>query len=696
MAQVPATDVTSISVGGSAYTIPFPYQKQTEVFVEVDGVATAFTWINSGNISIVPAPAAGAEVRRYRSTVATSIRHDFRNGVPFTPKNIAENNDQILYVMQEAVNDTAGTAAEALSVAGEARDVAQEALDTVDAALVDNASTLRADLLAADGSGRVGFQSRSVYARLNDDTYGTDYGMLMKGATGTASAEATALLAAINASTKPIRLVGAALRATFTNTADANTFLDNIHRIHVDAGQVSASGAELSDVRIDLPAGKISRTKRVRIRGAQHPQLQLRGAARIPLTFVSATRTWVSATETTWNVTFADASAVSVGDYINCTDLTGTRVAPYTGFWPVTNVVGNVVTMQVSIRANAFTATFTGGTFEKVPTIIEFDNSLGLQISGDWMGSSNNDAGLIDIGIVAINQGTSQNGIYMERDAKLSGLRVCIHGFGSHNYYGLPGSSFECMGFASSGSAGHGAYLLSGAYFGVGSSVAGLKAATTGNTLYGIAASVGSVVTATGLVSSGNGTAGLVVDDNTTFIGNNMVLEANGLNGTGSVGGGITALGDSVLSIEGTSSRFNFAHSIRLGEGAQANLGAGTFNSSPSGVDVIVDDTYSFYTVSGATLGTVQNPFVRAMRRASIAHNFGSVPANSEVAGPTVSITGIANAMNAIVNANVVTAGIQFVARVTAADTVTVYAQNITTSPISVSNRTFYVLGFLG
>ncbi len=100
MAQVPDIDVSTVSVGGSAYTVPFVYQNRAEVFVEVDGVSTTFTWINDGNISITPAPAAGAVVRRYRSTSALEIRHDYRNGVPFTPKNIAENNDQLLFVVQ--------------------------------------------------------------------------------------------------------------------------------------------------------------------------------------------------------------------------------------------------------------------------------------------------------------------------------------------------------------------------------------------------------------------------------------------------------------------------------------------------------------------------------------------------------------------------------------------------------------------
>lgn len=105
MAQVPDTDVTTISVGGSAYTIPFQYQNKSEVFVEVNGTPVAFDWINDGSISIVPAPPEGAQVRRFRNTLAHTVRHNFRNGVPFTPKNISENNDQLLYAVQEAIQD---------------------------------------------------------------------------------------------------------------------------------------------------------------------------------------------------------------------------------------------------------------------------------------------------------------------------------------------------------------------------------------------------------------------------------------------------------------------------------------------------------------------------------------------------------------------------------------------------------------
>lgn len=161
MAQVPDIDVSTVSVGGSAYTVPFVYQNRAEVFVEVDGVSTTFTWINDGNISITPAPAAGAVVRRYRSTSALEIRHDYRNGVPFTPKNIAENNDQLLFVVQEAIstaadaeataNGIAAAAAAAVATANAADTKAQLAIDTVEASGVNSFNTRTGAVMPESG-----------------------------------------------------------------------------------------------------------------------------------------------------------------------------------------------------------------------------------------------------------------------------------------------------------------------------------------------------------------------------------------------------------------------------------------------------------------------------------------------------------------------------------------------------------------
>lgn len=147
MAQVPATDEVSLADGVSAeFTVPFLYLKEQEVFCTVNGVEVTFTFINAGLILLDAVPAAGATVRRYRSTEAFEPRHEFENGVPFLPRFIDENNKQFLYSVQEAVNETAGTAAEALAAAQAAEILAQEASDKVDAAVIDSAAQLRLDL----------------------------------------------------------------------------------------------------------------------------------------------------------------------------------------------------------------------------------------------------------------------------------------------------------------------------------------------------------------------------------------------------------------------------------------------------------------------------------------------------------------------------------------------------------------------
>lgn len=132
MAQVPATSYESTSLGDVAeFTIPFPFLSRAEVFVTVDGAQSAFTWINDGLIQLPEIPELGAIVRRYRSTAAYVPLHQFSQGVPFLPRYVDRDFTQTLYAVQEAVNDTAGTAALALDTAELALDTAQSALDLV-------------------------------------------------------------------------------------------------------------------------------------------------------------------------------------------------------------------------------------------------------------------------------------------------------------------------------------------------------------------------------------------------------------------------------------------------------------------------------------------------------------------------------------------------------------------------------------
>lgn len=132
MAQTPSTWADYVGDGvEDTFQVTFPYQKQQEVFVTVDGAPAAFTFISVGWIQLAAAPANGAVIRVQRSTEAFEPRHEFANGVPLLPRFIDENNKQFLYAVQESVNDTAGTAALALYTAELALDTAQDALTLV-------------------------------------------------------------------------------------------------------------------------------------------------------------------------------------------------------------------------------------------------------------------------------------------------------------------------------------------------------------------------------------------------------------------------------------------------------------------------------------------------------------------------------------------------------------------------------------
>lgn len=134
MAQVPATSIESTSLGDVAeFTIPFPFLSRAEVFVTVDGATVPFTWINDDLVQLSAVPELGAVVRRYRSTAAYVPLHQFSTGVPFLPRYVDRDFKQTLYAVQESVNDTAGTASQALATAEESLLLVQDAFDILGA-----------------------------------------------------------------------------------------------------------------------------------------------------------------------------------------------------------------------------------------------------------------------------------------------------------------------------------------------------------------------------------------------------------------------------------------------------------------------------------------------------------------------------------------------------------------------------------
>lgn len=195
MAQTPSTWADYVGNGvEDTFQVTFPYQKQQEVFVTVGGAPAAFTFISAGWVKLAAAPANGAAIRVQRSTEAFDPRHEFANGVPLLPRFIDENNKQFLYVVQEATNETAGTAAEALSQASQAVATADAAAALIDDALQDSALYLRNDLAnstdPAKGAGLVGFQqsgagavARTVGSKLGDAVSAKDFGAAGDGVT---------------------------------------------------------------------------------------------------------------------------------------------------------------------------------------------------------------------------------------------------------------------------------------------------------------------------------------------------------------------------------------------------------------------------------------------------------------------------------------------------------------------------------
>lgn len=187
MAQTPSTWDDYVGDGvEDTFQVTFPYQKQQEVFVTVDGDPAAFTFISAGWIQLTTAPASGAAIRVQRSTEAYEPRHEFSNGVPLLPRFIDENNNQFLYVVQEAV-----------ATADEANAISKDSAATVDAAYVAaTAAEAKADaaVITADAAAATANNAEGV----------------AQGIAGTADAAFAAAAAAENAADEALAVAAAA------------------------------------------------------------------------------------------------------------------------------------------------------------------------------------------------------------------------------------------------------------------------------------------------------------------------------------------------------------------------------------------------------------------------------------------------------------------------------------------------------
>lgn len=135
MAQVPNTDDKYVGDGvDKIYDLTFPYLEADEVFTSVDDVVVPHTLIAPSTVELAAAPAVGAQVRVFRSTVGETVLHVFDNGVPFLPRYVDENNRQLLYIAQETANESQAAleVAEGIeAIANEALAAANDAVDKV-------------------------------------------------------------------------------------------------------------------------------------------------------------------------------------------------------------------------------------------------------------------------------------------------------------------------------------------------------------------------------------------------------------------------------------------------------------------------------------------------------------------------------------------------------------------------------------
>ena len=253
MAQTPRTWDDYVGNGvKNTFQVTFPYQKQQEVFVTVDGAPAAFTFISVGWIQLAAAPANGAAIRVQRSTEAFKPRHAFENGVPLLPRFIDENNRQFLYAVQEAVNETAGVAADALSAAGGAVRVAQTASDKIDVAV----------RVAQTASDKIDVAVRVAQTA-------SDKADAAVGTAQTASNKADAAVGiAQTASGKADAAVGIA--QTASNKIDA-AVIESAHQLRLDLSNAIApeKGAKLIGYKGSTVAQKLDDLGTAAIRNAQ-------------------------------------------------------------------------------------------------------------------------------------------------------------------------------------------------------------------------------------------------------------------------------------------------------------------------------------------------------------------------------------------------------------------------------------------
>jgi hypothetical protein len=121
------------------FALTFPYLSQSDVGVKVNGVTTAFTWLNSTTVTVSPAPAAAAVVEVRRTTPKSALNVVFQNGSVDNATDKNNSATQLLYITQEAFDSAA--AAILLTAAGLFDALSKRIINVADPTSAQDAAT---------------------------------------------------------------------------------------------------------------------------------------------------------------------------------------------------------------------------------------------------------------------------------------------------------------------------------------------------------------------------------------------------------------------------------------------------------------------------------------------------------------------------------------------------------------------------
>ena len=466
---------------------------------------------------------------------------------------------------------------------------------------------------------------------------------------------------------------------TVSNQTEADAIMGMMSRLHLFCNALTVS----------FTAGVFSFPTRTEFKITNGNRIKIVGAAPTVLSYVSlGTVTSNGQEDHDVTINVADASAVAANDYIIIRPASGPginagdTVGPFGGISKVTQVLGNSIT----VKNTTFLPSLVGGTIScptggvrivKMNTVLRYTglNSDGFFIKCDMGADDAETSGFKDFAIVgssAVGGATSNRaGVYLEYGATVTlGQEMGITQFSGHGVYAIYAGVVNAVAVAASSNRRFGFYALNGSVFNT------VLAQVTGNGQTGIASVGNSNVAASQSASSGNGEAGYLSSFHSSLIAENTDTRFNDGNGFSSRDNGY---------IHAVSSRSfkNNSPGVNTLLGGMINFTSGTAGSNALG-DIIESPVST--RIEGSSNYSV--PDARARVQAII--NFGSIPANS-IATNTISAPGaVVGDIVAIGYTGADIAGIMISGRVSAGGIVTIYAANVTTSAITLTNRTYY------